>query len=100
MSSLNIVIPFLIGQNEALRRVKNLIPEIQKEHANDLTDFEETWDGYGCKFSFRGMGLKIIGELQVRLDELDISVKIPFPASLASGKIEEAIKNRASRLLS
>lgn len=99
MSNLDIGIPFLIGRDEALRRLKNLLPQIQAEHASDLMDFEEEWDGYSCKFSFRGLGMKITGALLVSENAVNLSASIPFPASLATGKIERVIREKASQVL-
>lgn len=99
MAKISISVPFVIGQDEALRRVKTLLPEIQKEHEKDLTDFTEEWDGNSCKFSFRGMGIKIAGALLVGPASLDIAATVPFPASLAAGKIDAAIRERAKKLL-
>jgi hypothetical protein len=99
VAKLSISVPFTIEHDEALRRVKSLLPEIQKEHEKDLTDFVEEWDGNGCKFSFRGMGIKIAGALLVGESSLDIAATVPFPASLAAGKIDAAIRERAIKLL-
>jgi hypothetical protein len=99
VAKISISIPFSIGQDEALRRVKTLLPEIKAEHEKDLTDFAEEWDGNGCKFSFRGRGVKISGAIFVSAFSVDLAATVPFPASMFAGKIDAAIRERATKLL-
>lgn len=99
MAKISISIPFVIGQDEALRRVKTLLPEVAKEYANNLKEFKEEWTGTACTFSFKGGGVRIAGSIVVSAASVDLAADIPFPASMMASKIDAAIRDRAKKLL-
>ena len=100
MASLEMTIPHQLSQDEALKRIKNLLSNTRKEHADMISNLEENWDGYNGQFSFSAKGYEISGNLNVQPSSIEISSKIPFAVSLFKGTITKLIRDKADELLS
>ena len=100
MANISMVIPHRLKQDEALKRVKGLLNNTQKQFAKEITDLHEEWKGYTGIFSFSAMGFPISGTLTVGQSKVELSGKLPFLASLFKGKIESVIKQQADSILS
>ncbi len=100
VSKLEMSIPHDLTMEEALKRVKTLLPEMNSgEFAGKITDLTESWMENAGNFSFKASGIKISGSMTVIAGSVELLAAIPFPASLAMGKIEKAIKDRSEKLL-
>jgi hypothetical protein len=99
MASLEMSIQHRLSQDEALKRIKNLLSETKKEHGDKIGDLKETWDGNIGYFSFNTKGFDISGTLTVGLSTVELHGKIPFVVSLFKGKIIRAIDEKAAELL-
>ena len=99
MAQLSMSILHKLSQDEALRRIKNLLTEVKTQFADKISDLHEQWDGNGGTFSFSAMGFSISGVLAVKSDKVELLGKLPFAASFFIGKIEAIIRDRAEKLL-
>jgi hypothetical protein len=99
MASLEMSIQHHLSQDEALKRIKNLLSETKKEHGDKIGDLKETWDGNVGYFSFNTKGFDISGTLTVGPSTVELNGKIPFVVSLFKGKIIRAIDEKAAELL-
>ena len=99
MASLNMTIPFSIPQEEALRRIKNLLTETKKEHGDKIENLKEQWNGNVGTFSFTAKGYDISGTMAVEESQIELNGKIPFAVSLFKGAITRAIHEKAAELL-
>ena len=99
MASLNMSIPFSIPQEEALKRIKNLLTETKKEHGDKIDNLKERWNGNVGTFSFTAKGYDISGTLTVQRSTIELDGKIPFAVSLFKGAITRAINEKATELL-
>src|ERR1700756_2275277 len=100
MPTLEMTIPHNLPQEEALKRIKNLLSETKREHGDKIQNLEETWSGNEGNFSFKAMGYDISGTLTVKPSSVELHGKIPFAVSLFKGKITKAINEKAKELLS
>jgi hypothetical protein len=100
MASLEMNIKHRLTKNEALTRIKKLLSETKKQHADSISDLVENWNGDVGTFSFSAMGFGVSGTLTVKDTEIVLDGKIPFTASLFKGKIKTTIQNEADKLLS
>jgi len=100
MPSLEMTIPHSLPQEEALQRIKNLLSETTREHAGQIQNLVETWNGNEGNFSFKAMGYDISGMLTVSPSSVELNGKIPFAVSLFKGQITRMINEKAGQLLS
>ncbi|SRR2546421_13044253 len=100
MASLEMTIPHRLSQDEALKRIKNLLSETKRAHADMISNLQENWNGYTGQFSFTAKGFDISGNLIVQPSSIEISSKIPFAVSLFKGTITKLIREKADELLS
>ena len=100
MPSLEISIPHQLSQEEALKRIKRLLSETRKDHADKITNLQETWNGNTGQFSFTAKGFDVSGQLMVKPSSIEIFSKIPFAVALFKGTITKMIREKADELLS
>ncbi len=99
MAKLNMSVPHKLSQDEALRRIKNLLGEVKNQFADEISDLREEWNGNMGKFSFSAMGFSMSGTLTVNPSEVELSGNLPFAATFFKGKITSTIRERAETLL-
>ena len=100
MSTLRLSIPHQLPQDEALRRIQNMLTQMKNDHSDKISDLHESWTGYEGRFSFTAQGFSVTGKLVVHPAEVELDAKIPFALSLFKGAISGMISERASVLLS
>ena len=88
-----------LTQDEAVKRVKNLLNDVKTQFADKISDLHEEWDGHTGRFHFSAMGFPVSGTLTVKTSQVEISGNLPFAAMLFKGTIKSAIKDRAETLL-
>ncbi len=99
MPKLNLAVSHSLTQDEALKRIKNLLSDVKTQFADKISDVHEEWDGNVGKFNFSAMGFPVSGTLTVKTSQVEISGHLPFAAILFKGKIESTIRERAETLL-
>jgi hypothetical protein len=99
MPKLNIVLSHGLTQDEALKRIKNLLADVKTQFSDKIGDLKEQWDGNAGRFSFSAMGLPISGTLTVKPSTVELNGNLPFAAALFKGKIESTIRERVKTLL-
>ena len=99
MPKLNMSVSHSLTQEEAVKRIKNLLNDVKTQFADKIRDLHEEWDGNVGKFDFSAMGFPVSGTLTVKTSQVDISGHLPFAAILFKGKIESTIRERAETLL-
>lgn len=100
MPSMKIEVPHQLSEDEAMRRIQNLLTDIKRDYGDRVTDLEESWTGSGGQFSFRAMGFSVSGTLRVTPGAVELTGDYPFAARPFKGKIEGMIRERAEQLLS
>jgi hypothetical protein len=99
MPSLDLSIPHELSQEEALARIKRLLSEAKRDHADKITNLQESWQGNTGTFSFSAQGYDVSGNLVVHQNTIELTSKVPFAVSLFKGVISSMITQKAKELL-
>ncbi|MEN8211040.1 MAG: polyhydroxyalkanoic acid system family protein [Thermodesulfobacteriota bacterium] len=99
MTKLNMAVSHSLTQDEAGKRVKNLLTDVKTEFADNIKNLHEKWDGNVCNFSFSVMSFPVSGTLTVETSQVNLSGNLPFAAMLFKSQIESTIKDHATTLL-
>jgi len=99
MAKLDLTIPHALPQEEALRRIKGLIKNLQEEKKDMITDVSEQWNGNEGEFRFSAKGYELSGNLKVEEKAVIINGQLPFALSFFKGMISQAIREKAGELL-
>jgi len=92
-------VPHQLGKDEALNRIKDILVQAKAQYGDKITDLKETWTDDGGAFSFKAMGFRISGDLNVTEANVEIMGDYPFAALPFKGTIEATLRERAERLL-
>ena len=99
MARFNITIPHHLPEKEAINRIKNLLHKLRKEFSDKISSIREEWEGNLAKFSFSIKGISISGKLTVNSSQVHLEGKLPLLAIPFKGKIENTIREEATKLL-
>lgn len=100
MRSLNVNIPHHLPRHEAISRIKNLIKGLRHEQKEKISNVKEDWNKETGTIQFSARGFDLSAMVTVHSSSVEINAKVPFAVFLFRNKIKEAIKTRASKLLS
>jgi hypothetical protein len=99
MPSIEMSIPHKLTQEEAQRRIQELLPKMKSDFAGQVKDLREEWNGNTGKFSFTAMGFSVSGTLTVNDSTVELDGDLPFAATLFKGKIKSVIEEKAQQIL-
>ncbi|MBI2642453.1 MAG: polyhydroxyalkanoic acid system family protein [Candidatus Wildermuthbacteria bacterium] len=99
MPKLKVVLPHRLSQEEVLRRIRDLLPQVQRKYEGDVSGLSQRWEGNTGIFSFQSIGGKVSGTLTIRSAEVELSANLPFAAHFIKGRIERTITEQAKVLL-
>ena len=99
MSNIELKIPHIIGPEEALKRIKNLITNLKEEHSGKIKGAKEDWSGQEGNFSFSVKGIRVSGKIYVGVDTVRISSRLPIVLSFYKNTITKMIWAKGSELL-
>ncbi len=88
-----------LGQELAIQRIKGLLDQLKADHGDSITDLKESWHGSGAEFSFKAMGMKVEGTINLTDHNVCFEGKIPLAALPFKSSIERAIREEARKLL-
>lgn len=99
MPGFHVSVAHNLTQEEAVRRMQNLLRDVKAEFADKIGDLREVWDGHIGTFRFSAMGMPVDGILTVNPEQVDIAGNLPFAAMFFRERIESLIRERAEALL-
>jgi Putative polyhydroxyalkanoic acid system protein (PHA_gran_rgn) len=99
MPAISISVPHKLDPDEAVRRLKNVVRDLQIQFADKIEKVEQSWTGNSATYSFDVMGFSISGTLRVAPGEAQLEGNIPMAALFFKSKIEILIREKMSQLL-
>lgn len=99
MSYVDVKIPHALPQGEALRRIQDMLANLQEQYAGTLHHMVEQWDGHQGKISFTTKGFSIAVIIYVGVDTVRMSSRLPFLLSFYKSKIVSTVEKKGAALL-
>jgi hypothetical protein len=99
MPKIKVEVEHTINQELALSRVKGLLNKLKNDYQEMFTDLNEEWTSNGSKFSFKVMGMKVKGNLNITSLLVCLDGEIPLAALPFKRTIEDKIREETLRLL-
>jgi hypothetical protein len=99
MPKIHLSVPHALGEEEAKKRVVNLLADSRAQFGGHISDITEAWTGCVDSFSFRALGFSVTGKLEVQAIQLVIDIDLPFAALPFKGRVESEILTHARQLL-
>ena len=99
MPSLNLNVPHLLSQDQAVERLKEKFRTIKEVYKDQISSLEEQWDGSAASFSLATQGVTITGTVTIDPSDVKVHAKLPLAAMLFKSKIESKIRERLAEIL-
>ena len=80
-------------------KIETLLPSLLERFGDSVSDVEHGWRGDDLEFSFRALGLSIMGTASISDTELILDLRLPLAARMFEGKIRSAVEDELDSLL-
>ena len=100
MPKIHLSVPHVLGQEEAKKRVVNLLAESRARFGDQDQRCHRDLERERGQFQFSRLGFSVAGKLDVQPAELLIDIDFPFAALPFKGRVESEILSHARQLLS
>ena len=92
-------IPHKLGKEEAIRRIKGGLANVQARYAQLFSIQEEIWSGERLSFRLLALRQTVFGTLDVMEDSVRLEVQLPWLLARVASGIQAAIRDRGKNLL-
>ena len=99
MPHLNMQIPHQLGEEEALRRLKEKLDIAKSAYQSQVGDLHQEWNGQELSFGFKVTGLKVSGTLLVEDAAVKLAAALPLAAMVFKGAIQRRLQEELQGLL-
>ena len=88
-----------LGQEEALRRLKQKISVIKDTYQGQFSDLCEQWNENTLSFGFKATGMKVSGTVTVEDSQVKLAAKVPLAAMVLKGVVQRRVRDELDKLL-
>ncbi len=99
MPSLKMAISHALGQEEAVRRLKEAIAGAKAKLEGQFKNLEESWAENLLAFGFTAYGFSVKGTVTVEPSEVHVASNLPFAAMMFKGLIQQTLKDELGKVL-
>ncbi|MBN2473892.1 MAG: polyhydroxyalkanoic acid system family protein [Pirellulales bacterium] len=88
-----------LGQEEAVRRLKDKFTMAKGAYGDQVSDLQEQWSDSALSFGFKVVGMKIAGTLEAGASHVRLAAEVPLAAMMFKGSIERQVRQELDALL-
>jgi len=99
MPQMKVSVDHSLEPEEAIKRLRSFLELIKQAYGHQVSQLEENWEERSGTFSFKAMGFKTSGSLEVDQGEVRVVGQIPLAALMFRGKIEETLREQLTKAL-
>ncbi len=99
MPQMKVSVDHALEPDEAVKRLRSFLEYVKRAYGNQVSQLEEDWGERSGTFSFKAMGFKTSGNLEVVQGEVRVVGQIPLAAMMFRGKIEETLREQLTKAL-
>lgn len=99
MPQLLLDIPHSIGQDEAMRRLKERFAAASDEYQGQVSNLRQQWEDHTFSFGFQALGMAVTGTVKVEEEQVKLATNLPLAAVFMKGMIESRIREEVDELL-
>lgn len=92
-------VPHSLGQEEATKRLKDFVDQVQKRFEDQISAVDGAWTDHVLNFSLSTNGITIKGALSVEADKARVEGQLPLLATPFKGMIEKSIAGELAQAL-
>lgn len=99
MPQMKVNVDHQLAPDEAIKRLRSFLELVKQAYGHQVSHLQENWEERSGTFSFKAMGFKTSGSLEVDHAEVRVVGQIPLAAMMFRGKIEETLREQLARAL-
>ena len=92
-------VPHALGQDEAVRRLKERFQAMAEAYQGQVQGLQQDWEGGVLKFAFRAMGISVGGTVTAEPAEVKVETELPLMAMAFKGAIESQLRAELAKIL-
>jgi len=94
-----ISVPHALGQEEAVRRLKERFRALAEAYDDDVQEIQEDWAENVLTYSFIAFSIPLSGTATVESSEVKVETEVPLMAIVFKGTIETQFREDLTKLL-
>lgn len=99
MPSISMSVPHALGQDEAVRRLKERFQSIGSLYKDQVQGLQETWTDNVLSYRFTTFGATISGTVTAEPNAVQVRTDLPLMASMFKGTIEQRLRDELTKAL-
>jgi hypothetical protein len=99
MPRLTVETSHTLGEEEALRRLKDKVSALKETYQGHFSELSEEWNGNTFSFGFKAAGMKIAARGTVEPSQVRLDTELPLAVMVFKGMIRARINQELGSLL-
>ena len=99
MPRLTVETSHMLGNEEALRRLKDKVSALKETYQGHFSELREEWDGNTFSFGFKAAGMKVAGRAMVEASQVRLAAELPLAVMVFKRMIQARINEELGSLL-
>jgi len=99
MPRLTVKTSHMLGEEEALRRLKDKVSALKETYQGHFSELREEWDGNTFSFGFKAAGMKVTARGMVDASQVKLDAELPLAVMIFKGMIQARINQELGSLL-
>jgi Putative polyhydroxyalkanoic acid system protein (PHA_gran_rgn) len=97
--TLTVLIPHQLGKEEALRRLKAGLDQVELQFRSLFVIQDQVWNENTLHFQMRALGQVVRGTIEVEERQVKLDVMLPWLVARLANSIQRVVQSQGSRLL-
>ena len=98
-NTLTVTIPHHLGKEEAVRRLKSGLDQVEAQFSAAFAVQEQIWEGNTLRFQIRALAQTVSGTIEVEDTQVKLDVVLPWLLARLANSIKSVVQRQGDRLL-
>jgi len=99
MPKVSLTVPHELGEDEARKRIQQLLVDVREKYGRQVSDIREEWNGNSCDLGWKSMGMGMTATIQVHPSDVTVDGNMPMAFMAFKGKMEQLVRERVTQAL-
>ena len=99
MPRITLEVPHSLGQEEAMRRLKDKFEAAKAEHQGRVSNLREEWRDHTLSFALKAMGMGVSGTVAIEPNRVKLDAELPLAAAFFKAAIEQRLRQEVDVIL-
>lgn len=99
MPQMKVSVDHNLDPDDAVKRLRSFLELIKQAYGDQVSQLEENWGDRSGTFSFKALGFKTSGSIEIDQSQVRVIGQLPLAALMFRGKVESTLRAQLERAL-